>query len=293
MHILHAFDWRYSEVIAEIESIARAGFSAILLPPSLHTQHGINNTPGPWFLRYQPFSYRHIYNGLGTKSELINLINIAKKHNIKIYADLLCNFMANEGCNRGLKYPNLMTELPDNPEYTLIGAELNLSVFDENDFEPAQYIKDWNNVDQVQNGRLSGSDTDLGLPKLKCNDNVIATQKAYIDALLDIGVTGFRIDAAKHLKEHHFHALVNHIPNDCYVFGEIITNGGRNTDEYERFLAPRLHAPIKYYDFPFFHTAFRLIKEKNFGRLEETLASIDDVGGKGIAFYTNHDINSI
>lgn len=52
--ILHAFDWRYSDIERNAPRIAELGYGAMLFPPPLYRDEN-----GPeWWQRYQPRDYR-------------------------------------------------------------------------------------------------------------------------------------------------------------------------------------------------------------------------------------------
>ncbi len=81
---------------------------------------------------------------------------------------------------------------------------------------------------------------------------VISQQQAYLQALKNLGVKGFRIDAAKHMPNSHMNAvLTSTIKSGVHVFGENITGGGAGDLEHDRFLAPYLSGTDHgAYDFP-------------------------------------------
>jgi alpha-amylase len=120
------------------------------------------------------------------------------------------------------------------------------------DFHPAGCIQDYLNVQQVQTLRLCGGGADPGLPDLNDHDRVVAAQRAYLLALKQVGVTGFRIDAAKHMGEKHLARVLEGVVDDGdLVFGELITGGGAGDREYALFLQPWLaRTGWAAYDFP-------------------------------------------
>lgn len=64
----------------------------------------------------------------------------------------------------------------------------------------------------------------------------MACQQAYLQALKNLGVVGFRIDAAKHLSPEHIAKVwTEDICEGVKIFGEIITDGGEGKAEYEVF----------------------------------------------------------
>lgn len=51
--ILHCFDWKLSDIQAEIPNIAKAGFTAVQTSP-LHQKEPLNSA---WYMTYQPYDY--------------------------------------------------------------------------------------------------------------------------------------------------------------------------------------------------------------------------------------------
>jgi len=296
--ILHAFDWPYSRITENAEAIAKAGFKAVLVSPPMKSHKTTSGTP--WWQRYQPQDYRVIDNQLGNTADFKQMTDALKKHELHAYADIVFNHMANESDLRSdLNYPNsaILQSYQDNEEYfdsLKLFGELSQPLFTEHDFVKAFPIKDWTDPWQVQHGRIGGSCEDAGLPTLKYSDSVVKKQQAYLIALKLLGITGFRIDAAKHMTLEHIQQVCDeNISKGTHIFGEIITDGGATKEEYEVFLKPYLKGTqLGAYDFPLFHSLFDVF-EKNSSM--EGLANPYSVGqalafDRAITFATTHDI---
>ena len=64
--ILHCFDWKYSDIKAELDNIKKAGFTAVQTSPAQ-----TNNTDTlMWYDLYRPHNTEVGPNPLGTKEEL-------------------------------------------------------------------------------------------------------------------------------------------------------------------------------------------------------------------------------
>ncbi|MDP5252662.1 MULTISPECIES: alpha-amylase family protein [unclassified Vibrio] len=258
--ILHAFDWPYTEVAKCAKTIAQLGFASVLVSPPMRSEHTSDGTP--WWQRYQPQDYRLIDNQLGNTDDFVAMTHALAKENLRLYVDVVFNHMANESSLRDdLQYPSesLLKQYRNNEAQTSqwrLFGDLSLPLFEQGDFERPFAIKNWRNRTQVQKGRISGGQSDPGLPTLKPTPRVIEAQRAYIKAIKQLGAVGFRIDAAKHLSLEHLKAVWDkELCQDCHVFGEIITDGGATQQEYELFLAPYLaDTALDAYDFPLFHT---------------------------------------
>lgn len=296
--ILHAFDWPYARIAHYAEAIANAGFKSVLVSPPMKSLHHRNGSP--WWQRYQPQDYRVIDNQLGNTHDFILMTEALKKHDLHIYVDVVFNHMANESDHRtDLNYPSekILNQYKDEEEYfekIRLFGDLSKALFTEQDFVNAFPIKDWHNPWEVQHGRISGGSNDPGLPTLKCAENVVKQQQKYLRALKQLGIKGFRIDAAKHLTLEHIQRVWDEdVSKGMHIFGEIITDGGASRDEYELFLEPYLKSTsLGAYDFPLFHSVFNVLEKS---RPMTELINPYSVGqalayDRAITFAITHDI---
>lgn len=292
--ILHAFNWRYAQVQANAAQIAAAGYRKVLVSPAYRSQGGT------WWARYQPQDLRVIDNPLGTTDDFVAMIQALAAHGVQTYADVVLNHMANEYTLRqDLDYPGVavLGDYAANQAWyqsLRLYGDLAQNQFGAGDFAPAHCITDYYDVYQVRNYRMSCSGSDPGLPDLIATDNVVAQQRAYLQALKGLGVTGFRVDAAKHMQpEHIARVFTDDIRVGVEVFGEVITGGGTGDAEYAAFLAPYLqeteHAA---YDFPLFHLLRNaLLPAGSLESLVDPVATGQALpAARAITFATNHDI---
>ena len=250
--ILHAFNWRYADVQARADQIQAAGYRIVLVAPAYKSEGGA------WWARYQPQDLRLIHNPLGDTTAFRNMVQALQARGIRVYADVVMNHMANEAFKRSdLNYPGsaVLSTYARNTTYyngQRLFGDLRNNMFSANDFGPARCITDYNNVWEVQNWRLCGGSGDAGLPDLLGNSWVVSQQQQYLMALKNMGVRGFRIDAAKHMPASFINAVLTPtVKSGMHVFGEVITNGGAGTSEYDRFLVPYLRdTDHGAYDFP-------------------------------------------
>jgi len=292
--ILHAFNWRYDTVEARAAEIQSLGYRAVLVAPPL------KSSGSAWWARYQPQDFRTIDHPLGNKQSFIRMSNALRARGIRVYADIILNHMANESFQRpDLNYPGqtVLTQYAGNIGYwnnqKLFGNLAN-NFLSSWDFGSANCINNYNDVWQVQNWRLCGGPGDAGLPDLLGSSYVVGQQRSYLQALKGLGVTGFRIDAAKHMPLSHINSvLTSDIKAGVHVFGEVITNGGAGDSEFSGFLQPYLngtdHAA---YDFPLFgsiRSAF------SFSGSMSSLVNPGAVGqalpnSRAVTFTVTHDI---
>ena len=256
--ILHAFNWRYDDVAAQADEIAARGYRMVLVSPPLKSEGSA------WWARYQPQDYRVIDSPLGNTESFRAMSQRLAAAGVRLYADIVVNHMANESGQRpDLNYPGqrVLDRYASDAAYferQRLFGELRVNLLSPLEFREARCISDYNNVFQVQNWRLCGGGGDTGLPDLNDNDAAVIPQRQYLRALKSLGVSGFRIDAAKHMTAKQLARIFTEdIVADTFVFGEVITGSGLGDPEYQLYLLPYLdssgHAA---YDFPL-HASLR------------------------------------
>jgi len=249
--ILHAFNWTYDEVKNKAVEISNIGYKKVLVAPPLKS--------GPncqWWARYQPQDIRVIDHCLGNKQSFRAMINALGNRGVDVYADIVLNHMANER-NGATDFPGngALNDYSNRRSYwnnQKLFGNLDNGLFGAGDFHQEACISDYNNVWQVQNWRICGGNGDRGLPDLDPNNYVRGQQRQYLQALKDMGVKGFRVDAAKHMTNWHMNQIfTSSIKSGMHVFGEVITGGGTNSSDYRNFLGPYLSGTDHgAYDFP-------------------------------------------
>ncbi|MEM6252447.1 MAG: alpha-amylase family glycosyl hydrolase [Cyanobacteria bacterium P01_D01_bin.156] len=299
--ILHAFDWSYNTVAARAAEIAEAGYGAVLVTPPVKSPI----TPQCyWYQRYQPQDLRVIQNCDGNKEDFIAMIEALSKVNVRTYADVVVNHMANER-DASTTFPGQATlqQYANDANYWAkqrLYGNLEHGLFSSHDFHSPYCIRNYGDRNEVIQGRICGADNDPGLPDLRDTlpDEtwVLEQRKQYVQALYELGVRGFRIDAAKHMPND---AIRYFIPEDVaknsHVFAEIITAGGSNDHAYNVFLEPYLkELPSEFaaYDFPLLNamkTAF------SYGQPLSHIAYPFDTGNalenhRAVTVVTTHDI---
>jgi alpha-amylase len=287
---LHAFNWRYTDILDNLDAIRDAGYGALLLPPVLYS----DPKGDQWWQRYQPKDYRVLLSYLGGKRDLERLIAACHEGTprIAVYADLVLNHMANEDREDRLNFPGKaeLARYQNEPalyaENRLYG-DLSQGLFSPWDFNQAGEIEghEWSDRGAVQFQNLSG------LPDLKDSDWVRKQQYAMVKALDEMGFDGFRIDAIKHLTE----MMVDNLADaplfkERFWFGEVLTGSDRDEDI---FLDPFLRETwIAAYDFPLFQTMREAFGPS--GTLR-ALANPQNQGNalpwnRAVTFVVNHDI---
>ncbi len=270
--ILHAFDWKYTDVGQNAQAIADAGYRSVLVAPPLKSER---SPECPWYKLYQPQDFRVIDNCAGNKQEFVAMIQALKSKGVKVYADIVVNHMANER-NNATTFPGdeILNEFRSKPAYwngQKLYGDLSKGLFSPQDFHDEACIRDYSDRESVVKERICGMGGDRGLPDLKDTvpgqNWVLDQRKQYIRALFDLGVRGFRLDAAKHMPVGAIRYFVpDEIAGKSHVFAETITWGGPNDKEYNLYLKPYLQdlpASFGAYDFPLLNEMKRAFSPGN------------------------------
>ncbi len=215
--ILSLFDCPLKDVKRLLPMISRQGFNVVQVSPLQRTKPDYRND---WWLLYQPLGFE-IGNRIGTKEELYDLCQEANKYGINIVVDAVINHVANKSEEEFLEpHPDSDWELLSNRDC----------------FKEKIQISDWDDRNQVIHYCL-------GLPGLNPSNPIV--QRKIINMLneyIDLGVNGFRFDAAKSI------ALpeegCDFFPNITYslkrwlpiLYGEVLFADNELIEKYARYM---------------------------------------------------------
>lgn len=236
--ILHCFDWSYNNIKANMKDIAEAGYTAVqtspVQPPKDYTWEGqvYTNTDGQWWKLYQPLGLRVADENswLGNKAELKAMCDEAEKYGIKVIVDIVANHLANNG-NKGGTYANLSSDVDD---------EMKNAYY---------YHSDTDGIDDLD--RYHITHFHMGQPDLNTgHPDVQDKVKRLLRECYDLGVDGFRFDAAKHIElptddewtgSTFWSAVIGDIKeysnNSVFLYGEILGYAGTDISNYTEYMA--------------------------------------------------------
>ncbi|WP_407564764.1 alpha-amylase [Streptomyces sp. 184] len=264
--IANLWSWNWKSVAAECTDVlGPAGYAAVwVAPPAESLSHPRHH----WWDVYQPYSYA--LNGrLGSEGDFTAMTAACNGAGVAVYTDAVVNHTA---AQTGTGYAG--TAIGDKyapPMYSR--ADYNVDVCN-------REIADWNDKWEVQNCEL------LGLPDLKTGSDSVRDRIAgYLNSQIARGVSGFRVDAAKHIPAADLEAIVGRLDDTAagsppFVFHEVFPGGTPAPDEYygsgrvlDFFIGDRLKAA--------FHS---------------DIAQLENLGDQGllparnsVSFVTNHD----
>ena len=179
--IVHPFQWTYDNIAKECtEVLGPNGYDGVQIsPPAEHI-----NRDDVWWAVYQPVNFNNFTTMVGDEAQLKKMIKTCNEAGVKVFADAVFNQRASDSQEvNGRGYGGSTFSNRNYPD---------MKYDDFHDFRCGGI--DYGNAWSVRNCDLEG------MPDLKTeNDYVRGKIAAYLQKLLDMGVYGFRIDAAKHM----------------------------------------------------------------------------------------------
>lgn len=188
------FEWRWSSIASECENfLGPFKFGGVQLSPP--NENKVWEDKGrPWYERYQPVSYE-LETRSGSRVDFIDMVNRCNAAGVRIYVDAVINHMTGKNPEQGTgtggsNYDAKNKSYPTVP-YDSTHFNPDRPCWDEND---PNYI-DENNKELREKVCPLHALSDLDQGQEYVRDKIVG----YMNDLIDIGVAGFRIDAAQHM----------------------------------------------------------------------------------------------
>lgn len=198
------FQWNWDSVARHCtDELGPNHYAFVLLSPAQEHIEGEQ-----WWTSYQPVSYL-LDSKLGDRDQFEAMVNACHDAGVQVIADAVVNHMAGIDGGTGVAgsefthhhYPGIYTE---------DDFHLDCGTSSGN-------IESYTDRRQVQECRL------VNLADLRTSsEHVQATIAAYLNDLSDLGVDGFRIDAAKHMPADDVLAIVDRLDGDPLIVSEVI-----------------------------------------------------------------------
>lgn len=205
---VHLFEWSWSDVAKECEQfLGPKGFTAVQIsPPNDHIQGA------QWWTRYQPVTY-NLTSRSGDEAAFKDMVRRCKNVGVGIYADAVINHIAaGSGTSvAGNSFGNRATPIYSQEDMHHNGGDMGSNCI----------ISNYADKHNVQYCDL------VGLPDL-CTacPKVQSLVSEYLNNMADIGIAGFRIDAAKHQDASELGQLLDKVRSNLWRFQEVIAAGG-------------------------------------------------------------------
>ncbi|XP_054088895.1 alpha-amylase 2-like [Zeugodacus cucurbitae] len=225
--MVHLFEWKWDDIAAECENfLGPKGYGGIQVSP-VNENVVVGNRP--WWERYQPISYL-LTTRSGNEQQFANMVRRCNNAGVRIYVDVVFNHMAADHSNvRGTAGS---TANPGSKSYPAVP-------FSSTDFHATCAINNYNDANQVRNCELVGL-KDLDQSKSWVQDRILD----FLNKLINLGVAGFRVDAAKHMWPSDLKNIYNRLNNlntehgfaggsRPFIYQEVIDLGGEAISKYE------------------------------------------------------------
>ena len=187
--ILHVWSWSFPEIARSMRQIKDAGFTMIQTSPVQHCYNpegsgklifDDNVKEGNWYYYYQPTDWKIGNQILGTKEQMVNMMDSAAKYNIKVIVDVLPNHTAFD------------VDAVSDDFYKAVGGRDKM--FHSEGLKPVEDYNDRYQCTLWGSGALPDVNTE--------NPDFQKYYMVFVIELLGMGVKGFRYDTAKHIGVH-------------------------------------------------------------------------------------------
>ena len=230
--ILHCFNWSYNSIKNNLQAIKDAGYTAVQTSPVQSPKDyngGWKDQGGQWWKLYQPLDFSISNNSwLGTKNDLKSLCDTAESMGIKVVVDIVANHVANKSDGGGFGNVN-------------DGVASNL--------KRADYYH--SNGDWANDGsRYSMTQGHIGMPDLNtAHPDVQNIVKGLLVECINVGVDGFRFDAAKHIELPTDDGCASNFwptviegsqattQNKIFYYGEILNGCGTDVKNFTKYMS--------------------------------------------------------
>ncbi|XP_069700676.1 alpha-amylase-like [Periplaneta americana] len=182
--IVHLFEWKFSDIADECERfLAPNGYAGVQVSP-VHENLIITSPNRPWWERYQLVSYK-IYSRSGDETAFRDMVSRCNTVGVRIYVDVVLNQMSGN-------WPDATGQAGDTADtYNL---QYPAVPYGPGDFHSQCSVDNYNDASNVRNCEL------VGLHDLDQSSSYVRGKMVdYLNNLVDCGVAGFRVDAAKHM----------------------------------------------------------------------------------------------
>lgn len=202
--LANLFEWNWPSVATECTTVlGPAGYAGVQVSPPqdsvkrTHLGDGSDTILHPWWEVYQAVDYT-LTSRMGNEQQFQDMVKTCRAAGVKVYVDAVINHMTGQG---DTSYGGVTFGRYDYPG---IYTQDNFHKFSGDCPSASGGIDDFNNQQQVFNCEL------LGLADLRTDTAVVRnTLAAYLNKLIGYGVSGFRVDAAKHVGQTDLTAIYN------------------------------------------------------------------------------------
>jgi alpha-amylase len=196
--IANLFEWNWTSVAKECTTVLGPdGYGGVQVAPP---QDSIKLSGShPWWEVYQPAGY-DLNSRMGSEAQFKTMVSTCRDAGVKVYVDAVINHMTGADASSPKSYSGNSYTPTNYP-----------GLYTKDDFHTdadcpsaSGTVEDYDNVAQVHFCRLSN------LEDLKTESTYVrGAIDGYLNKLLGYGVSGFRVDAAKHIPLTDMKAIVD------------------------------------------------------------------------------------
>ncbi|GLY28203.1 alpha-amylase [Kineosporia sp. NBRC 101731] len=219
--IANLFEWNWTSVAKECTTVLGPnGYGGVQVAPPQDSLK-LNGSAHAWWEVYQPAGY-DLNSRMGSEAQFKSMVTACRDAGVKVYVDAVINHMSGHDMTNAKSYSGNSYTSTNYP-----------GLYSADDFHQASEcptssgtVEDYDNVTQVHFCRLSN------LEDLKTESTYVrGAIDTYLNKLLGYGVSGFRVDAAKHIPLADMKAIIDGLDQtvdgtDPYVALEVFGGKG-------------------------------------------------------------------
>jgi alpha-amylase len=204
--VANLFEWNWSSVAEECTTVlGPKGYGGVEVAPPQDSLkrtelgNGSDTILHPWWEVYQPVDY-NLTSRMGDEAQFKAMVTTCREAGVRVYVDAVINHMTGQGevSYGGVHYTHF--------DYPGLYTAANFHQKGPDCTSSSGGIEDFNNLIQVRNCEL------LGLADLRTESGYVRdTLAAYLNKLIGYGVSGFRVDAAKHIGQPDLAAIASRL----------------------------------------------------------------------------------
>ncbi len=187
--IANLFEWNWTSVAKECTTVLGPnGYGGVQVAPPQDSIK-LSGSTHPWWEVYQPAGY-DLNSRMGNETQFKAMVQTCRDAGVKVYVDAVINHMTGADAGNPVSYSGNSYTPTNYP-----GLYTKDDFHTDSDCPSASgTVEDYDNVAQVHFCRLSN------LEDLKTESSYVrGAIDTYLNKLLGYGVSGFRVDAAKHI----------------------------------------------------------------------------------------------
>jgi alpha-amylase len=199
------WEWNWKSIATECTDVlGPSGYTGVQVAPPQDSLkrtslgNGSDTVLHPWWEVYQAVDYK-LTSRMGNEDQFKAMVKTCRKAGVKVYVDAVINHTTGQG---SLSYGGVTYAPYDYPDYDPDNFHVKAGECPSSDGG----IQDFNNKLQVFRCNLLGLE-DLRTQTVEVQD----TLAAYLNKLIGYGVSGFRVDAAKHIGQDDLDALYSRL----------------------------------------------------------------------------------